>query len=207
MVTYVRLSLFLLACIFALPLSAGNILPNFSFENGTGGPYSGSSNPVTSPADSWSIWTSGGLITAELLPTTLPDAGAGSRMLHIQAATAYSGAYIIIPQDTYYDAIWAYAVSGTAGIALVPSSWNGSFDGQTSALDQWQYLQGKNPVTANELVIYAVGGPADFYVDLADVDPNPIESAPEPTTGSLALLALGGGLLVASRRRTSRRVR
>ena len=210
MVTYARLWVFLLACIFTLPLSAGNILPNYSFENGTGGPCSTTTFLADCPATSWDIVSNTGILTgAELLPTTLPIISAGSNMLHIQAGGAYGGVFTTLPTDTYYDGVWVYALSGVAGIALIPSSWTGSFDGQTTVLNQWQFIQSTSPVTSSELVIYSVGGPADFYLDLAAVDTNPIIpdqfDAPEPSTASLALLALGGGLLVVSRRRTSRR--
>jgi len=111
----------------------------------------------------------------------------------------------------YYDGVWVYALSGVAGIELVPTSGGGGFEAQTTLLNKWQFIQNASPVNSNELVIYSVGGPANFYLDLAAVDTNPIIpdqfDAPEPSTASLALFALGGGLLVASRRRTSRRVR
>src|SRR4051794_20497482 len=160
--------------LLALPLSAANVLQNPSFETGSLTPTSGSNLAIIpTPVDGtgWAGWNNAAALTyMELLPTTLPLASAGGQMLHIQTAGDQNGIFQFFGGGSYYAGAWIYTLSGAADIQLV----NGT-QAVTTLLNQWEFVQSASPVGSNEFVIYSsdVNG-ADFYVDLAVVDSNPI---------------------------------
>jgi hypothetical protein len=120
----------------------------------------------------------------ELLPTTLPLASAGNRMLHIQRAGDQNGVFQFFGGGAYYAGAWIDTLSGAADIQLV----NGT-PAVTTLLNQW------------ECYSHNAAG-ADFYVDLVAVDTNPIvpESLAAPEPSSFGLIFFGAASLFAGRR-------
>ena len=193
--------------------SAANILVNPSFEIGAGGPFTGFLTGMqSSPATDWGIWsnTAGSTMT-ELLPTSLPTAAAGSKMLHVNTAGADNGAFQSFTLGTYNAGVWVYVLSGNVGLGLVGGAGNVTWAEQTNnVLNQWIFLNTSSPLSTLQVAIFSRGGGANFYADRAIVDASPIvpdtlnvvdPAAGVPEASSMELAALGGSALLIARRR------
>jgi hypothetical protein len=173
-----------IAAIVGIPFAAAANPPlaNPSFEVvGPNGPVTVNSTAAPggaglSAAESWGVFhnTAPATTTTELVPTTLPLASAGVRMLHVVADRASNGI------------VGVTGPFGSGPVSAVASGWvlvnsgvvgMGSGNGGQTTLDVlstttgvWEYLQAPNGFSpVNEMIFYASGGPADFYVELADL--------------------------------------
>jgi hypothetical protein len=194
----------------------GELLSNPSFEIGTPGisstTFTGMRDLGGTPsaAQDWRVFNNSyGTTTTELLPSTL--VGGGSEMLHVTTTNAYNGIYqIFLPANTGPSQVLAslsvFVLSGEVGMGTGNGGSTSPWNVVSHTTGQWETLSatttglpGSTP--ANEIVLYSVYGPADFYVDMASVHPRSdggtgsaasIASAPEPST----LISLGAGALM-----------
>lgn len=176
----------LVALVAGAPLSAGNALTNGSFETpGILGPYVesvGYSGVGHSAALGWGVFhnTEGTTIT-ELVTSTVP--GGGKFMLHVVTDGHANGiAQVFAPFDGGYacvdEQVTIYVVSGT----VIIGAGNGGNTGPNAFADAngtFEVLAGDNAVCpANAFIIYSWFAGAEFYVDLASVEPFSCQGPP-----------------------------
>lgn len=184
------------------PLAHANLIYNDSFEivgpNGPSTTYTGFFGGPCA-ADGWEVFNNqGGTTRTNLVPTTLPQPGAGQLMLHFfttehqnEVSQQFAGGPGNGPANANAS-VWVYVLSGQVFFGTGDGGNTGPNTFSTTH-EQWELLQapnGNSPV--NTIVLGSWGGSAEFYADLVDV-----EATPEPAT--LGLLALG--LVVVPRRR------
>ncbi|MFN0151725.1 MAG: hypothetical protein ACKVU1_13575 [bacterium] len=167
-----------LAAVLAAPgsLRAGagdNLLTNPGFEivgpQGASTTFTGYGGGGWSSAQDWWVFNnSPGTTSTELLPSTCP--GGGQYMLHVTTDGGSNGVgQIFLPFDTGPDQATAMArifvISGTVVIGT-GNGGNTGADAHTRYTGHWEFLRAGNGVSpANEFIVYAWGGPAEFYVD------------------------------------------
>lgn len=191
------------AAVIALVLTAAsanaNLLYNGDFEiTGPAG------SPVTysgvfagpSAADGWEVFHNTSAATrTELIPSTLP--GGSGNMIHVFTTGAACGLdQVFLPFNTGPDgaqfSVWLYVISGTVGVG-VGNGGNTSVSEFSTLHEVWQHVTGtaaNDP--GNNMIIYSVGGGANFYAEMAEV-------VPAPGAGTAVLAGIGG--LLARRRR------
>ena len=139
---------------------------------------------------------------ALLPPIFLNDPGAGGEhVIRVEASHGNNGLVQVFgalntgPLDAEAQ-VWVYVNSGMVGLGLG----NGGGSGLTSfsqTTGQWELLTTTaNTSPVNEIIIYAAGGSAEFYVDLASAN-----AIPEPATaGMLGTIGVAGLAFVRRRR-------
>ena len=171
----------LLAGLFASGASA-TFLDNGSFEiagpNGSVTSFTGSSSGGGSAADRWGVFNNtDASTTTELVPSTL--AGGGDWMIHVTTDGARNGlnqlfdGFDMGPADVTASA-WVYVVSGEVGIGT-GNQGNTAIDTVSTTNGQWELLEAPNQSSpANAMIIFSSeAGPAEFYVEMARVVPEP----------------------------------
>jgi hypothetical protein len=121
-------------------------------------------------------------------------------MIHVSTMAGSGLFQIYAPQPGGYNSVltsaWIKVIGGTVGVGIGSGN-----DGSTvvevfSTSSNWTFLStlnhGPNNTPANEMIIYSLNGPSEFYADLASVEP---QNLPEPATagtlaGGIALYAL-----------------
>lgn len=178
----------LVAIAAAAPGTAANVLANPGFETSPGtGPTSltgGAGSTGASAAADWTAYNNTfATTTTALLPATDTISSGGASMLHIVTGDAGNGVYQF-PTLFNFASVDVFVRSGSFQI-LTTNDYGAHADiATTSVLNRWQRLSVAF-AGANEIVLYSLGGPADFYVDNVyggDV-PNPTPVAggvPEP---------------------------
>jgi hypothetical protein len=169
--------------LLALPASANPPLANSSFEIiGPNGSPTVHSPPApggagVSAADSWGVFhnTAGGPNTTvtEIVPTTLPVAGAGARMIHVTTDGALNGITQVTgapgtgpPSCTVSG--WVLALSGTVGMGGGNHGNTQPTSITTTTTGVWEYLQVENlDSPCNTIIFYSIDAGADYYVDAA----------------------------------------
>lgn len=150
-------------------------LTNPGFEVvGPSGPmtaYTGGGAGGWSAAANWSVFNNTpGTTRTRLFPSTAPDGD--SQMMHVLTTGAENGVVQVFgPLNTGPDhvlsAVRVFVVSGQVGLGT-GNGGNTHVDVTSSTTGQWELIQAPNGVIpANEIIIYSVGGPAEFYVDNA----------------------------------------
>jgi hypothetical protein len=149
------------------------ILNNPSFELGTSVPvsFTGTWSGGASAATGWYVWNNNaGTTMTELCRAASCPSGEippapvdGTHTLHVTATGAWSGIYQVFPATTLASAgLWLNVVSGTVIVELLGPG--GPIVGFTSSSGA---LSLPSVGVFNEIVIYSLGGAADFYVDAA----------------------------------------
>lgn len=174
----------MIALVIALPASAasGPVPPiaDGGYQPSGVGPTRSSIVDAATPAAAldWFAWNNDPVTTTtELIPSTLP--GQIGWMLHIAVVGAYlmqgSGIYRPWAQiDTgptlIRALVWVYVLNGRVGIGS-GNGGNTGIDAATSTTGRWELLSAFNGVApANEMIIYAVNGSAEFYVGSVTVE-------------------------------------
>jgi hypothetical protein len=185
-----RLSLFAcsIAALAATAAHAGNLLPNGNFQTAAPGiapgtvvsytsPPGGSVDDPQSAAANWMMFindTGGNTVTTELVPSTFPQAPAGTMMLHVTVSIHDSGLFAYTRRahtGALFTCVWVYINHGAVGVG----SGLEAYTEPNMILDRqgaWEFLdvgsQGTGPSGAtNTTVIYAE--PSRW-----DVDPAPV---------------------------------
>lgn len=186
---------FLLLCLLLAVPAFADVLTNANFNSGTTSLVNWSANPTASAATGWNMWqnSSPGTFTTQLFASTLNPA-AGNNMVHVVTPASSDGIYqAFASQSETTFSVWIYVVSGTVG-AGIGNGGNTTVSQFTTGTGQWELLTGTASNTpVSEMIIYASGGGADFYVENASIP------APEP--GSMMLLGAGLGSLLLKRKR------
>ncbi|MFP4124571.1 PEP-CTERM sorting domain-containing protein [Coleofasciculus sp.] len=181
----------------ANPAQAANLLFNGSFEQGTVGlPRTFSEMTGGAAAPGWWVWhNTPATTTTELLPSTLPNGG--EKMMHVTTTGWNNGLLQVFGElgtgpETTLSSAWLYVLSGKVAIGTGNGGGTGH-DKTISTTDQWVKIEAKNGGSpANEFIIYSASqGGAEFYVDMASVEP-----VPEPLTILGSATALGFGALL-----------
>jgi len=176
------LATLLLGCLATSPAFANPPFQNTSFELvGPAGTPTEHDPPVPggagqSAAANWGVFQNNTpfLTRTDLVPSTLP--GGGARMLWVSTSAGSNGINQITgpfgtgPAKATTSA-WVYVVSGTVLMGAGNGGQTG-VDALTTTTGQWEFLQapaGQSPV--NQIIFYALGGPAEFYVDNVDFSP------------------------------------
>ena len=160
-----------LAITYVPPTVPAGILNNPSFELGLSVPasFTGTWYGGASAATGWYIWNnSPGTTMTELCTATSCPSGKippapvdGTHTLHVTATGAWSGIYQVFPATTLASAgLWLDVISGTVVVELLGPG--GPIVGFTSSSG---VLSLPAVGVFNEIVIYSLGGAADFYVD------------------------------------------
>lgn len=149
---------------------------------------------TNSSALAWTLYNAaaGSTTTTQLLPTTDPFGGTAPYMIDVMAGSAGSSIVQYLPVATSLPSI-SYDVNIIRGtVRLVALTTGGLFLGQTvSSVTGWQTLTlAPTSQPVGRIGLAAVGGPADYQVDLRG-----IPTAPVPEPGVLAML---GALVPAS---------
>ena len=157
--------------------------PGFDSPHGTGpvvvGPSADPSQDWAggpSASAAWGVWNNSGkaVTTTELVATTRP--GGNGTMMHVSTTAGGCGLVQVFLQSAgrcgprrVTTAAWVYVLSGTVIIGTGNGGETG-IDATCDTTSQWHLLRAPNGVwPANEMIIYADGGPAEFYVDSAQV--------------------------------------
>jgi hypothetical protein len=207
-----RIAMYTCVVGFSLGLAAGsNIVPNPSFEtvgpNGNSTTFTGLGGGGPSAAANWLIFNnSNTTTTTELCPGGPNCAGApspidGSEVMHIVTGGLNSGIFTTFPANNgpVIESLWVYVVSGQAGMGAGNGA-NTVFEASTAITGSWVLLSNPNianPSPISEYIIYSKAGGANFFVDVAGVNP-----VPEP--GTFALAGFAGLLMIAIVRARSR---
>jgi hypothetical protein len=198
--------------VLALPARANPPLANPSFEilgpNGSptvhSPPVPGGAGP--SAAESWGVFhnTAGGPNTSvtELVATTLPLPGVGTRMIHVETDGVFNG----IVQTTgptgsgppsCTASAWLFVNSGVVGMGAGNGGATQATSILTTTTGAWEHLQVENlDSPCNEIVFYSIGGGADYYVESAEIKEYQVAEVISPLEYSNALdesAVLGGG--------------
>ena len=181
-------------------------MSNSSFEevgpNGSSTSFTGLEGGGSSAANNWWVWNNTpGTTTTELLPSTLPNGG--DKMLHVTTQWNSGIWQPFLPYNTgpneVISSAWVYVISGNVGIGT-GNGGNTGLNVISSTTNQWQLLQVRNFVSpANEFIVYSTSSSgAEFYVDMARVEPVEKKSVPEPCSvfGLLAIGALGAKAII-----------
>ena len=167
-----------MAGLLAAPAQAANLLSNGNFE--IVGPLGGYvDNPVpggtgASAAQDWlSLGNGVGYVRTELMPSTRVP---GGRMIRVQTAGSINGLQQIFgafntgPRKAYA-CVWIRLIEGSVGIGLGNGGGTNGHDVVLNKKDTWEVLQVSNAVApVNSIVIGALTGGAEFYVESAHVD-------------------------------------
>jgi hypothetical protein len=139
-----------------------------------------------SAAESWSVFqnTVGTTTTTSLLPTTLSQRAlaltaltvedAGTNMIHVVTGAELNGILQATgPSNSGVEngvaSAWVYVNDGRVGMGS-GNSGQTVIDVMTTTTGAWELLKAPNGVAQfNEIVFFAVGGAADFFVELADM--------------------------------------
>lgn len=201
------------AVVLAMAFAAGhaaaatNLVLNGDFEAtpnaATSAMFSGGGG--TSAAPEWLLYNNAAATTAsEIIGATLPDGG--DQMLHVVTGGHNNGVYQYFAGSARYAQVRVFVNSGAVSLFLYLNGNTQNGQAVSTVTGAWQTLTvdtGAN--NSNEIVIYANGPGADFYVDnaFAGTEPGPPPvSATVPEPGAWALMILGvGGAGVALRRR------
>lgn len=170
--------LFCAAALCASPAQAANLLSNGNFD--IVGP-SGAvvDNPVpggsgASAAQDWlSLGNGVGYVRTELMPSTRVP---GGRMIRVQTLGVINGLQQIFgafntgPRKAYA-CVWIRLIEGSVGIGLGNGGGTNGNDVVLNKKDTWEVLQVSNAFSpVNSIVIGALTGGAEFYVESAYVD-------------------------------------
>jgi hypothetical protein len=199
-----------LAVVFAggQALAATNLVANGDFEAAANAPTSAafSGGGGTSAAPSWLLYNNAFATTStEVVDATLPDGG--DQMLHIVTGGSNNGVYQVFGGLARYAQVRLFVNSGSVRLFLY-------LDGNTeygqvasTTTGAWETLTlNTGSANSNEIVIYANGGAADFYIDNAyagaEPGPPPVTGGiPEPSTWALLIAGFGGAGGMLRRRR------
>jgi len=168
--------------------ASANVLSNPDFNTvGPSGPstsFTGNGGAGNSAAANWTLFNNGpATIKTEILPSTRVP---GGRMIHVRTTGSDSGLVqvwgaINTGPAHVISSAWVFVQSGKIYIGT-GNGGNTGPNGYSSATGKWEQIRGANKVCpANETIVYSAGGPADFYVDFAEV--TPVQGPPCPTTG------------------------
>jgi hypothetical protein len=166
------------AALCASPAQAANLLSNGNFDVvGPSGPVV--DNPVpggsgVSAAQDWlSLGNGVGYVRTELMPSTRVP---GGRMIRVQTAGSINGLQQIFGEFNTgprkaYACVWIRLIEGSVGIGLGNGGGTNGHDVVLNKKDTWEVLQVSNAVApVNSIVIGALTGGAEFYVESAYVD-------------------------------------
>jgi hypothetical protein len=178
---WIKHSLACAACLgamaFAASAGAANLLSNAAFN--TLGPLGSpvtthvpEDNGVTAAADWLANANNPGITFTELLPSTLVS---GGRMIHVITDADRNGIVQVVGDlDTGprsgFACVWAYLVSGSIGVGIGNVGNTNGNDMVLNKKGSWEVLQvsnGHSPI--NTLVIFGLGGGAEFYVESAQM--------------------------------------
>jgi hypothetical protein len=180
-----RFSLFILAvALFGGSVSAlaqgdccgkGNLLRNSDFNGkvGVSTRITATGGAGNSAAADWTLFNNtGGSIFTEIMNSTRST----GTMIHVKTDGASNGLVQTIgAQNTGPKRViacaWIFIVSGDVGIGT-GNGGNTDIDAVLKTRGQWAMIAVTNGRTpGNAMIIYSVGGPAEFYVDSASVSP------------------------------------
>lgn len=179
------LTVFAAIGLIASPASA-NVLSNPDFNtvgpSGLSTSFTGNGGAGNSAAANWTLFNNGpATIKTEILPSTRVP---GGRMIHVRTTGSDSGLVqvwgaINTGPAHVISSAWVNVSSGKVYIGT-GNGGNTGPNGYSSTTGKWEHIRGANKVCpANETIIYSSGGPADFYVDFAEVIP--VQGPPCPT--------------------------
>ena len=160
------------------PALAANLLSNGNFDVvGPLGPIVDSQVPGGSgysAAQDWlSLGNGVGYVKTELMPSTRVP---GGRMIRVQTSGTINGLQQIFGEFNTgprkaYACVWIRLVVGSVGIGLGNGGGTNGNDVVLDKKDTWEVLQVSNAVApVNSIVIGALTGGAEFYVESAYVD-------------------------------------
>lgn len=162
----------------AAPAGAANLLLNGNFDIvGPAGPVV--DNPVpggtgASAAQDWlSLGNGTGYVKTELMPSTRVP---GGQMIRVQTAGSINGLQQIFGAfntgpRVAYACVWIRLITGSVGIGLGNGGGTNGNDVVLNKKNTWEVLQVSNAVSpVNSIVIGALTGGAEFYVESAYVD-------------------------------------
>jgi hypothetical protein len=177
------------ACALPFTMSA-NLLPNPGFEYATSGvtpgtpvSYTAFCGGATSAALYWRVWVNscGSNISTTLVNSSAPSGN--QYMLHVVTTGPNNGIYTtFLSTQRTIATVWVYLNSGCIGIGTGNGAETGDTDEMTCVTGRWfQLYQVPNGVSpGSEFIVYSVPNPilpgsggADFFLDNADVDPQP----------------------------------
>ena len=167
-----------LAGLASSPALAANLLSNGNFDVvGPLGPIVDSQVPGGSgysAAQDWLALGNGvGYVKTELMPSTRVP---GGRMIRVQTSGTINGLQQIFGEFNTgprkaYACVWIRLIVGSVGIGLGNGGGTNGNDVVLNKKDTWEVLQVSNAVApVNSIVIGALTGGAEFYVESAYVD-------------------------------------
>jgi hypothetical protein len=167
-----------LAGLASSPALAANLLSNGNFDVvGPLGPIVDSQVPGGSgysAAQDWlSLGNGVGYVKTELMPSTRVP---GGRMIRVQTSGTINGLQQIFGEFNTgprkaYACVWIRLIVGSVGIGLGNGGGTNGNDVVLNKKDTWEVLQVSNAVApVNSIVIGALTGGAEFYVESAYVD-------------------------------------
>lgn len=166
----------LAATAFAANAGAANLLKNPAFNTvGPKGPVVTTVLPgdgATAAADWLANTNTPGITFTELLPSTLVP---GARMIHVITDGDRNGVVQVVGDlgtgpRSGFACVWAYLVSGSIGVGIGNVGNTNGNDMVLNKTGSWEVLQvsnGHSPI--NTLVIFGLGGGAEFYVESAQM--------------------------------------
>jgi len=170
-------------CLAPAGLWSQNLLINGGFNKPAAGVAPGTTVSATecdapggwSAAANWTVYIHGcGTVTTTLEPSTAPNGGA--YMIHVTATGSYAGIvqYGFAAQTSTLTSVWVYINSGCVMIGTGNGGSTG-LDEATCETGRWFHFSrvpnGDSP--ANEIIVYSLLYPSDFYVDNANVVAGP----------------------------------
>jgi hypothetical protein len=161
---------------FAANAGAGNLLSNPAFNTvGPKGPVVTTilpSDGVTAAADWQANTNTPGVTFTELLPSTLVD---GGTMMHVITDGDRNGVFQAVGDlgsgpRSGFGCVWLYLVGGRLGLGIGNVGNTNGDDMVLNKKGSWEVMQvsnGHSPV--NTLLVFGLGGPAEFYIESAQM--------------------------------------
>lgn len=194
-----------LSMLSASAASAANFVTNAGFEAPSGGATSASfiAGGGVSAAPDWQLYNNTFAVTSSrVLASTAPNGE--DQMLHITTGGGDNGVYQYFAGAAQYATVNVRVLSGTVALYLYLNGNQQTGSAFSGASTGWQTLSlNTGAANSNEIVIYSVSGPAEFYVDNAyasNVAPPPT-GVPEPSAWALMIVGFGGAGALLRRRR------
>jgi hypothetical protein len=160
------------------PGALTNLIQNESFEMvgpfGAQTSFTGIHGGGSSAVASWDVFhNTQGTTRTSHIPSNAP--GGGAKMLHVYTTGANNGVVQKMgpnPNSGFpkvYASVWVFVQSGQVCLGTGNAGFT-HCDATSTTLNQWVHLKACNGSSpANGVIIYSVGGPASFNVDLARV--------------------------------------